>query len=111
VPRAALGITAEGRVVVARGTFASAEPLAEALRKAGCTRAVALDRGGGYAHAGVFRAGTSVPPRARYEQTTLYAMGVPMKPRGFRFEPEVEGSSPAVRARATAKASVKPLPP
>jgi hypothetical protein len=103
VARAALGTTPEGRVVIARGVFANGEPLADALRRAGCTRAVSLDRGGGHAHAGLFRAGTNSPPRARYEQTTLYAMGVPMKPRAFRFEPEAEAASPVARARATAK--------
>jgi hypothetical protein len=101
VERAAIGTSPDGRVVVARGVVASAEPLARALAHVGCTRAAALDRGGGRAHAGLFRAGTSAPPRARYEETTLYAMGVPMKPRAFRFEPEVE-AAPA-RARATAK--------
>ncbi|WP_394843732.1 phosphodiester glycosidase family protein [Pendulispora brunnea] len=84
-PRAALGITPEGRIVVAKGTFASDAPLANALRKAGCTRAVALDRG---THEGptMDRAGTSSPPRAHYETTVLYGMGRPFKPRGFRFD-------------------------
>jgi hypothetical protein len=84
-PRAALGITPAGRVILARGTFASVAPLAEALVRAGCTRAVVLDRG---THAGaqLDRAGTASPPLARYEETVLYAIAAPLKPRGFRFD-------------------------
>ncbi len=87
-PRAALGLTREGRVVIARGSFASHAPLATALARIGCTRAVALDRGT-YATALVDRAGTAAQPRARYDQSVLYAIATPMKPRGFRFEPRV----------------------
>jgi hypothetical protein len=102
--RGALGITPDGHVLVARATAASYAPLAEALKRVGCTQAVALDRGGGHARAGLFRAGTTSPPRARYDETTLYGMGVPMKPRGFRFEPEAEAAPPGpTKARATAK--------
>jgi hypothetical protein len=86
-PRAALGITRNGRVLVARATLTSDEPLASALRRAGCTRAVALDRG---AHSPGFldRAGTVTPPRGRYDDTVLYALARPMAPRAFRFEPD-----------------------
>jgi hypothetical protein len=85
-PRAAIGMTASGRVLLARGSFASVEPLAEALARAGCTRALSLDRG---AHATAFldRAGSSSPPRGKYEETVLYAMATPLRPRGFRFDP------------------------
>jgi hypothetical protein len=83
-PRAALGITPEGRVFLVRGEFATVGPLGEALAAAGCTRAVALDRGA-RASAFVDRAGTSSPPRSRYEESALYAVGVPLAPRGFRF--------------------------
>jgi hypothetical protein len=85
--RAALGITPSGRVIVARGLFTSEAPLAAALRRAGCARAVALDRG---AHTPTFldRAGTDRPPRGRYEDTVLYALARPMAPRAFRFEPD-----------------------
>ncbi len=84
-PRAALGLTPGGRVVLARGAFASAGPLAEALVRTGCTRAVALDRG---AHATAFldRAGGPSPPRGRYEESVLYAIATSLRPRGFRFE-------------------------
>ncbi len=78
-----LGITANGRVLVARG--AAPSELTATLKKAGCTRAVLLDRGAGTRGA-IFRAGTPTPPRSRYDETTLYAMGKPLLPRGFRFE-------------------------
>ncbi len=85
VPRSALGVMPSGRILVARGSFATFKPLAEALVRAGCTRAVALDRG---LHASAFvdRAGTASPPRARYDESVLYAVGAPLRPNGFRFE-------------------------
>jgi hypothetical protein len=85
-PRAGLGTTPGGRVVLARGILPSARPLGEALLRAGCTRAVLLDRG---AHATAFldRAGTENPPRGKYEESVLYAVAAPLPPRGFRFEP------------------------
>jgi hypothetical protein len=84
-PRAALGVGPSGRVVVARGTVSNAGPLAEALSRAGCTRGLLLDRGL-EATALFDRAGTSTAPRARYDQSVLYAVGMPLRPRGFRFE-------------------------
>ena len=84
--RAALGVTTSGRVYVVRAAAAAGvEAMVEVLKSAGCTRAVLLDRGTG-AHGSLFRAGTTTPPRSRYEETTLYAMGKPLLPRGFRFE-------------------------
>jgi hypothetical protein len=85
--QAALGITPAGRIYIARSTAGTAtiEGLGELLKRAGCTEAVLLDRGAG-THGALFRAGTSTPPRSRYEDTTLYAMGKPLLPRGFRFE-------------------------
>jgi hypothetical protein len=85
--RGALGLTPAGRVYIARtltGT-ANVEAMADLLKRAGCTRAVLLDRGAGL-HGSLFRAGTPTPPRSRYEETVLYAMGKPLLPRGFRFE-------------------------
>jgi hypothetical protein len=92
-PRAALGVTPAGRVLVARGEFSSAAPLADALARAGCTRALSLDRG---VHASAFvdRAGTSSPPRSRYDESVLYAIGAPLRPKGFRFE----ASTPVAQA-------------
>ena len=47
----------------------------------------ALDRGDGLRGV-MHRAGTETPPRSRYEDTTLYALGKPLLPRGFRFDAE-----------------------
>lgn len=80
----ALGLTPEGRVLVARG--GTVEEIAAVLGKAGVTRAVLLDRGAG-SHGQLARAGTATPPRSHYDETTLYAMSKPLLPRGFRFEP------------------------
>ncbi len=78
--RVALGVTAEGRLLVARGTLGSHEPLAEALKQAGCNRVVALEPG-------VWeRAGTQEAPRGRHDEAVLYAVARPLRPRGFRFE-------------------------
>jgi len=92
VARAALGVTPDGRVVVARGTFAGDGPLAEALVAAGCSRAVALDRGA-RVDSPLRRAGTSSPPLAESDATTLFAIAAPMKPRAFRFEAETDRAS------------------
>jgi hypothetical protein len=92
----ALGITSSGRVLVARG--AALDDVTTALKKAGCARAVLLDRGAGD-HGSMFRAGTPTPPRSRYEDTTLYAMGKPLLPRGFRFEPTTPVEPPAPKKK------------
>lgn len=87
-PRAALCVAPDGRTVIAMATADSDEPTALALSNAGCARAVALDRGSH--HPAVFhRTGTDTPPRARYEQTTLFAVSRPMLPRTFRWDGEV----------------------
>jgi hypothetical protein len=85
LPRGALGIAADGGVYIARGVLASSAPLASLLLRAGCRRVVALDRG---AHVAPFfqRVGTKAPPRGRSEETALYVLSAPMKPRAFRFE-------------------------
>jgi hypothetical protein len=87
-PRGALCLRADGALVVARGTVGSDAPLAEALLKNGCKRGVLLDRG---ARTPPFyhRAGTSSPPRGRTDDTALYVLAAPMKPRAFRFEATV----------------------
>jgi hypothetical protein len=96
VLRAVLGETPAGRRMIARGVFPSVAPLVDALAKAGCTQAMSLDRG---QHATAFldRAGTPSPPRARYDESVLYAVGTPLHPNGFRFD----ASAPVVQ---TAKA-------
>ncbi len=81
--RVAIGVTKEGRVVVARAKASSDEPLAQALLDAGCVRAVA---GRGHADGFVSRAGTADPPMSGYGQTTIYALAQPMLPRAFRFD-------------------------
>jgi hypothetical protein len=86
VLRSAIGLTPSGRVILARGSFGSAAPLAEALGRAGCSRALALDRGS-RATAFIDRAGGSSSPRARYEEAVVYAVASAMRPRGFRFDP------------------------
>jgi hypothetical protein len=86
--RAALGVGPSGRIVLAHGSVSGSAALAESLARAGCTRAVSLDRG---AHATGFRdrTGTGSPPRAGYEESVLYAIGTPLKPRAFRFDAAV----------------------
>jgi len=83
--RSALGLGPSGRVIVARGSFPSGAPLAEALGRAGCTRVLALDRGS-RATAFLDRAGGSSPPRGKYDEVVVYAIASPMRPRGFRFD-------------------------
>jgi hypothetical protein len=85
VPRGALGMTSSGRVFLARGAFASDAPLGLALKQAGCRRVVSLDRGSHLAPT-LERVGTSTPPRGRSEESTLFVLSAPMKPRAFRFE-------------------------
>jgi hypothetical protein len=83
-PRGALCVAPSGFTVVATATSHSDEPAALALSRAGCTRAVALDRG---AHRPAFlhRAGAGSPPLARYDESVLYAVSRPMAPRAFRW--------------------------
>ncbi len=85
VPRGALGLRPDGSVFIARANAASDAPLALALVRAGCRRAVALDRG---ARVAPFfqRVGTGSPPRGRSDDTALYVLSAPLKPRAFRFE-------------------------
>ena len=82
--RAALGVTLSNRVVIAHGDVSNDLTLADALVKAGCVRAVLLDRG---AHVPVIfdRAGTSSLPKAKYDPTVLYGIAKPMAPRALRF--------------------------
>jgi hypothetical protein len=90
--RTALGVTSSARVLLARGSVRTFGALADALVRAGCTRVVALDRGL-RATGFIDRAGTAEAPRARYDETVLYALGAPLRPNGFRFDPA--GKPPA----------------
>ena len=94
---AALGITPNGRVLIARtqGEGGSAA-LADALRRAGCTRAVILNRGSHPAPL-LARAGRENAPRNRYDESVLYAIAMPLKPRGFRFDAETAAAIPSGR--------------
>ncbi len=84
-PRAAIGTTPGGRVVIARGSVVSNAPLADALARAGCTRALALDRGA-RAKGAFDRTGTPSAPRGSYEESVVYAVATPLRPRAFRFD-------------------------
>jgi len=72
--RAALGVTDDGRLVIATLRHDSSDPLAVALRAAGCRRVVELDRGSHHP-AALERAGTETPPREAPESTTLWVLG------------------------------------
>ena len=86
-PRALIGMTPSGRVLLARGSVGRDATLAEVLGRAGCTRALVLDRGT-RATALLDRAGTPSPPRGRYDQTVLYAVARALPGRAFRFDAE-----------------------
>lgn len=85
--RGGLCITPSGRVLVAMARHDSNDPIASALLKGGCARAVALDRGSRHPSF-VHFAGSPTPPLDRYETSVLYALGRPMIPRAFRWRPE-----------------------
>jgi hypothetical protein len=94
--RGVIGSTPSQRVLIARGVFDGDGPLVDALARAGCTRALALDRGAGAT--GFFdRAGTGAAPRPRYDESVVYAIAASLRPRGFRFDPSTllsQGSQP-----------------
>lgn len=84
--RSVLGLTPSGRVLFARGVVAGVSSLVDALSAAGCTRALTLDRGL-EATGFLDRTGTDRPPRGRYDESVVYAIGATLRPRGFRFDP------------------------
>jgi hypothetical protein len=71
--RGALGVTEDGRVVVATLRHDSSDPLAVGLRAAGCRRVVELDRGSHHP-AALERQGTERPPREQPQSTTLWVL-------------------------------------
>jgi hypothetical protein len=75
-PRSALCVSAEGRLVIATLRHDSSDPLAVALRSAGCRRVVELDRG---SHHPAFlgRAGTDQPTPTDPKTTTLWVLAKP----------------------------------
>jgi hypothetical protein len=82
----ALGVTTAGDVLLATDT-SSLKSAVAALRESGCVRAVLLHRGAGQAGR-IDRTGTDHPPRAHYDDTSLFVLGQPARPRGFRFDPK-----------------------
>ncbi len=82
--RAALGLTRDGRVVVARAIHDTSTVLASALALADCTLVVELERGAQLPPF-VRRAGTEHPPGSRDEATTLVALDRPIRPRAYRW--------------------------
>jgi hypothetical protein len=75
-----------GRLIFATSTSTSDAANAMVLARLGCKLVVSLDRG---SHEDGFwqRAGVSQAQVARSEQSVLYAVGVPMKPRAFPWKP------------------------
>jgi hypothetical protein len=71
--RSALGVTDDGRVVMALLRHDSSDPLAVALRAAGCRRVLELDRGSHHP-ASLERTGSDKPPREAPESTTLWML-------------------------------------
>ncbi|MBI2392693.1 MAG: hypothetical protein HYV09_24115 [Deltaproteobacteria bacterium] len=86
--RVGVGVTKDGRVMVARAKSSSDDAIAQALLDAGCVRAIAAR---GHADGFVHRAGTADAPMSGYPQTTLFAIAQPMLPRAFRFDRAADG--------------------
>jgi hypothetical protein len=84
--RAAVGITASGRVLFARGHVASHAVLADVLARARCDRALAMDRGTAVQDRWERRerSGLALAPRAA--ESVLYVLGTPLAPRGVRLD-------------------------
>jgi len=88
IKRIALGVTKDGRLVIASANAESDEPLTTALLAAGCTRAIAAR---GHVDGFLARAGTGEPPMSTYSQTVLYLLAQPLGPRAFRFDRAPDG--------------------
>lgn len=93
--RAAMGLSDDGRVVVARATHDTGAVLASALALAGCTLVVELERGAQLLPF-VQRAGTDQPPRARDDATVLLALDRTMRARAYRYRPAVPSPTPTM---------------
>lgn len=83
--RAALGITAGGRVVFARGQGADLD-LADALARAGCDRAVALDRGAETSNRWERRDVAGGALRTQSDESTIWVLASSIAPRGVRLD-------------------------
>ncbi len=102
--RAALGVTDDGRVVVARATHDTGAVLASALVLAGCKLVVELERGAQLPPF-VQQAGTETPPRPREDATVLLALDRTMRPRAYRWaapSPPPITTTPGSEPRAAA---------
>jgi len=86
--RVAIGVTKEGRLIVARAKSSSDDSIAQALVDAGCVRAIAAR---GNVDGFISRTGTADAPMSSYGQTTLFAVAQPMLPRAFRFDRGTDG--------------------
>lgn len=84
--RTAACVLPSGRAVFAVSTAASDAANAMVLARLGCRHAVALDRGT-HEETWLQRAGVSGASVAREQQTTLYAVSAPMRPRAFAWKP------------------------
>jgi hypothetical protein len=82
--RGAACVNTSGHAVFAMATADTDEPNSLALLRAGCSRAVALDRG---SHQPTFihRAGAGSPPLGRYSESVFYAVSQVLAPRTFRW--------------------------
>jgi hypothetical protein len=86
--RIGVGVTKDGKLIVARARTTSDAPIATALLEAGVVEAIAAR---GASDAFIARAGTGEAPMSSYPQTTLYAIAAPMGPRAFRFDRTSDG--------------------
>ena len=84
--RGAVCVLPSGRVVFASSLATSDGPNAMVLARLGCQTAVALDRGS-HEEVWIQRAGVAGDTVDRDEQTTLYAVSSPMRPRAFPWTP------------------------
>ena len=95
-PRAVLGETPSGRWMIARGAFASESPLAQALARAGCTRAL-VARSRGPRH-GLARSRRHLePPARRLRRIGPLRRREPLAPQRLplrRLDPRRPGEGP-----------------
>lgn len=105
--RAALGLTSDGRVVLARTTHDTSAVLAESLLVAGCEVAVELERGAQLQPFLRVRGEEPETGSADYGGSVLYALDRPMAARGYRWTPDAD----AVAASPGSAATAASLPP
>jgi hypothetical protein len=84
--RSAVGVTASGRVLLARGHVTNHGVLAEALSRAGCERALAMDRGGAGPDRWERREKSGPVLRSRGAESVLYVLASTLAPRGIRLD-------------------------